>query len=108
MTRRVNTRASADADLASQMSWYLDNATSELAERFFGAVQETAETLLEFPNMGFRHGFRQPALTEVLMHPVKGFEKHLLLYVPTEGGIDLIRVYHAARDIDEIDPTQTL
>ena len=64
MTRRVSTRASADADLASQMAWYLENATPELAERFLGAVQETAETLLEFPSMGFRHGFRQPALTD--------------------------------------------
>ena len=59
--------------------------------------------------MGFRHAFRQPALPEeVLVHPVKGFEKYLLLYVPTEDSIDLIRVYHAARDIDEIDPTQAL
>ena len=45
MNRRVDTRASADADLASQMAWYLQNATPELAERFLGAVQETAETL---------------------------------------------------------------
>jgi hypothetical protein len=39
---------------------------------------------------------------------VKGFEKYLLLYAPTEDGIALIRVYHAARNIDEIDPTQAL
>ena len=82
--------------------------TRLLGTGLLGAVQETAETLLEFPNMGFRHGFRQPALTELLMHPVKGFEKHLLLYVPTEDGIDLIRVYHAAQNIDEIDPTHAL
>ena len=61
---------------------------------------------LEFPGMGFRHEFRHPGLSGILLLPVKGFEKHLLLYRPTEAGIELIRVYHAARDIDVIDPGQ--
>ena len=105
MTRRIITRPSADEDVASQMAWYLKHATPELAERFLKAVQETAEALLDFPNMGFRPEFRHPALNGLQMHPVKSFEKHLLLYVPTPDGIELIRVYHAARDVDEIDPT---
>jgi hypothetical protein len=50
--------------------------------------------------------FINPALKEVLMLPVKGFAKHLLIYLPTDGGIDLIRVYHAARDLDGIDPAR--
>ena len=65
------------------MAWYIQHATPELAERFMKAVRETAEESLDFPGMGFRHGFRQPALEGVHLHPVKGFEKHLLLYVPT-------------------------
>ena len=79
MSRRITTRPSADADIAVQMAWYLRNATPELAERFHGAVRETAEALLEFPGMGARHGFFNPALNRVLMLPVKGFEKHLLV-----------------------------
>ena len=42
---------------------------------------------------------------KLYLHPVKGFEKHLLLYVPTSDGIELIRVYHAARDVDAIEPS---
>src|SRR3954463_3863372 len=105
MTRRIVSRPSADEDLASQTSWYIQHATSELAERFLQAVQETAETVLNFPEMGFRHGFTHPALKGLHLHPVKGFEKHLLLYVPTPDGIELIRVYHAARDVDAIEPS---
>ena len=105
MTRRITSRPSADEDLASQMGWYIQHATPELAERFMKAVRGTAEELLDFPGMGFRHGFRQPALEGVHLHPVKGFEKHLLLYVPTPDGIELIRVYHAARDVDAIEPS---
>jgi len=29
-----------------------------------------------------------------------GFENHLLLYLPHEKGIDVIRVFHTSRDID--------
>jgi hypothetical protein len=39
MTRRIITRPSADEDLASQMAWYLQHATPELAERFLKAVR---------------------------------------------------------------------
>jgi len=62
MTRRIVTRPSAEADLASQMAWYIQHATPELAERFLKAVQETAEALLDFPGMGFQPEFRHPVL----------------------------------------------
>ncbi|MBX3671010.1 MAG: type II toxin-antitoxin system RelE/ParE family toxin [Rhodocyclaceae bacterium] len=88
------------------MTWYLRNAGPGLADRFLSAVRETAEMSLEFPTMGFRHRFRHPGLEGILILPVRGFKKHLLLYRPSEAGIELIRVYHAARDIDAIDPGQ--
>jgi toxin ParE1/3/4 len=34
--------------------------------------------------------------------PVKGFEKYLLFYTPRIGDIDVVRVLHAARDIQRI------
>ena len=33
------------------------------------------------------------------MVAVQGFEKHLVFYRPTEAGIEIVRVLHAARDI---------
>ena len=38
------------------------------------------------------------------MLPVRGFERHLVFYRLAGDAIELIRVYHAARDVDEIDP----
>ena len=49
MTRRIVSRPSADEDLASQMAWYIQHATPELAERFLKAVRETAETVWTSP-----------------------------------------------------------
>jgi len=34
--------------------------------------------------------------------PVKGFENYLVFYLPHQGGIDVIRVLHGARNIDNI------
>ncbi len=34
--------------------------------------------------------------------PVRGFEKYLVFYLPREAGIDVIRVLHGARDIDNV------
>ena len=34
--------------------------------------------------------------------PVKGFENYLLFYLPHQTGIDVIRVFHGARHIDNL------
>jgi toxin ParE1/3/4 len=34
--------------------------------------------------------------------PVTGFEYYLIFYLPHEGGIDVIRVLHGARDLDSL------
>jgi toxin ParE1/3/4 len=34
--------------------------------------------------------------------PVRGFDHYWIFYVPRPGGIDIIRVLHGARDIDNI------
>jgi hypothetical protein len=47
--------------------------------------------------------FTDPVLAGILMLPVEGFEKHLVFYRPVPEGIELVRVYHAARDIDAVD-----
>ncbi len=38
------------------------------------------------------------------MLPVRGFERHLVFYRLAGDALELIRVYHAARDVDEIEP----
>jgi hypothetical protein len=36
------------------------------------------------------------------MFPVRGFERHILFYRPTPGGLEFIRVLHDARDLRAI------
>jgi hypothetical protein len=54
------------------------------------------------PGIGAPRPRANPALRDLRMHPVRGFENHLLFYRPIPGGIELIRVLHGMRDIEAI------
>src|SRR3954469_9437762 len=54
------------------------------------------------PGIGAPRPRANPALRALRMHPVRGFDSHLLFYRPIPDGIELIRVLHGARDIDAI------
>jgi toxin ParE1/3/4 len=40
-----------------------------------------------------------PRLADLRRWPVSGFPNHLIFYQPTEGGIEVVRVLHGARDL---------
>ena len=73
-----------------------------MAERYFAAVSETCVLLVKQPQIAaaYDSGIERPV--GVRRVPVKGFEKYLLFYTPRIGGIDVVRVLHAARDIQRI------
>jgi len=52
--------------------------------------------------MGRQRGFRNPHAQNVRSFPLKGFPNHLVYYRAVEGGIEVLRVLHGARDIDAI------
>ena len=54
------------------------------------------------PGMGERRESANPRLAELRVWRVEGFEKHLIFYRPTQGGIEIVRVLHGARDIDSV------
>jgi toxin ParE1/3/4 len=43
-----------------------------------------------------------PQLAELRCWPIRGFEKHLIFYLPKPDGIEVIRVLHGSRDIQAI------
>ena len=49
--------------------------------------------------MGVKRSFRHASLQDLRMHPVRGFERHLVFYRERDDGIEVVRVLHGARDI---------
>lgn len=52
--------------------------------------------------MGKLTEYSNPVLANTRMFPMKQFEKHLVFYRPLVGGIEVLRVIHGARDIENI------
>jgi toxin ParE1/3/4 len=99
MNRHITRRPQAEADLTDQFVYYLAAGGAELAERFLTAVEAATQRLLETPGIGVKRSFRHPSLQGLRMHPVRGFERHLVFYHERDDGIEIVRVLHGARDI---------
>jgi toxin ParE1/3/4 len=70
----------------------------ELAERFIDAVIETTQCLLKMPLISSPCRFQRPELRDFRALQVNDFERWLMFYRPVEGGIEVARVLHGARD----------
>lgn len=86
---------------AEEVAVYLGEEAGEaIAERFLDRLRATLGFLLETPGAGReRTEFASKSLDGLCSWPVKGFEKHLIFYRPTEAGIEVVRVLHGARDL---------
>jgi toxin ParE1/3/4 len=98
----VTQRPRARLDLLEQFVYLGEQASAEAAERYFAAVEETCSLLVQHPQSGAHYDSGIDRLAGLRRVPVKGFGKYLLFYMPRTGGIDVVRVLHAARDIESI------
>jgi toxin ParE1/3/4 len=104
MSHRIIRLRQARVDIV-ETALYLEERSPDVAWRFLAAVEETLVAIAAMPGIGAGSAFHHPGLAGARMLPVKGFDRHLVFYRPTGAGIELIRVYHAARDVDQIDPS---
>ena len=101
MKRRIHRRPQAKLDLIAH-ALYIAEDNPDAAERFLDAAEASFEQLANMPKMGSPRQFKNPSLAGLRMWPVKGFRKHLIFYRLTAGGVEVIRMLHAARDIEKI------
>ena len=100
-TRRIVRRPAADDDVL-EAALHIAHNNRDAAMRFMDAVRQTEERLLATPGMGGQAKFEHPALAGMRFHLVRGFRKYLIFYVPLDDGIEIVRVLHGSRDLDEL------
>lgn len=87
-------------DSISHHALYLAlNASLEVSDRFVSAVDQTLIWLTQMPRVGRPAALADDALKDVRVWPVRGFTNHHLFYRPTEDGIELLYLFHAAQDV---------
>lgn len=102
MTPRFRLRPAAEKDVDEQADYLAREAGLETAFRYYDQVFATLEALGERPGLGEWWASRDTRLAGVRVRRVDGFARHLIFYLETFQGIDVIRVLHGARDIDRI------
>jgi toxin ParE1/3/4 len=86
---------------------YIAHATSlGAADRFITSTDKTIEQLARMPGMGARWDSDKPRLAGVRFFPISKFRNHLVFYRPIEGGVEVLRVLHGARDLGSILDTE--
>ncbi len=96
--RRATKRPSAQRDIV-ECALFIAEDKPLAAERFLGAVEATVQLLAEQPHTGRVQDFGNPQLEGLRCRPVRGFKNFVVFYFPTAEGIDVLHVYHGARDL---------
>jgi len=94
----VRKRPAAESDL-EELAIYLGHSDPTLADRFLSAAERTMIFLSRMPRLGAPFLLSNPRLRNLRHHPIQGFPKHIVSYLPTDLGIEVIRVLHGARDL---------
>ena len=79
---------------------YIGERSLDAGLRFPDAVEATLAFLERHPGVGAPRRMRRRPLGGLRSWPVRGFERHLVFYKRTRGGIVVVRILHAARNID--------
>lgn len=95
----VRKRPAARSDLVAHFD-YLGRSSTARARRFLRAAEETMQRIAETPEAGSPWESADPTLAGLRCWPVRRFKNHFIFYRPVPGGVEVVRVLHAAQDIE--------
>src|SRR5258705_1545122 len=101
MKWRLALKPQADRDINNHFE-YIAKDNLEAAICFYEATFRAFDVLQTNPYIGPARAFENPQLTDFRIWPVKGFDQYLIFYRATDELVEILRVLHAARDIDSI------
>jgi toxin ParE1/3/4 len=93
-------RPQAESDLIEH-AVFLGQDSPVVAQRFLDAVDRVLADLVRMPALGRQREFGDSRLTGLRSYLITAFESYIVFYLPTDSGIDVVRVLHGAQDIEE-------
>lgn len=75
---------------------YIAQFSEEAADKIIDAIYQKADLLARSPYLGKERSELHPGLRSFVI------EKYVLFYRPIDNGIEVVRVLHGARDIDQL------
>ncbi|MBI4663308.1 MAG: type II toxin-antitoxin system RelE/ParE family toxin [Verrucomicrobia bacterium] len=81
---------------------FIADDNPDAAGRVVEAAYETFKDLAASPGLGRPRRFRNPRLRDVRSWRVSGFDNYLIFYRIVPDGVQVLHVYHGARDIEAL------
>jgi toxin ParE1/3/4 len=97
---RLFKRAAALFDLDAHAE-IVQKQGAALALRFLDAADETMKQLARGPMLAGLWESDDPALKGIRVWPIRGFKNHLIFYRVQKDRLEIVRVLHAAQDIEK-------
>ena len=86
----------ATEDLQEIWLYLAENTGNETANKFLSEVKKKCETVAGFPEMGrVRHEYLLNLRSFL-------FKNYILFYLPLDDGIEVLRIVHSSRDIQQV------
>jgi toxin ParE1/3/4 len=92
----------ATQDLRQQANYILVNGNADVAVKFLGAVEVTFAKLAKTPGMGKVTQLVVSRLGEIRQWRIKGFKDYLIFYRIQDATVEILRVFHGARDLADV------
>jgi toxin ParE1/3/4 len=88
------------ADLLNKTDWYREHASSEIADHFVVAVEETLQNLTKMPGMGRPHFTSWPEFEGMRSYRVlRPFNRLVIFYRHDSEVLFAERLIHGTRDL---------
>ncbi len=101
MPHEIFKRPQAERDI-EECFVYIAEDDLDTGVYFLAAVEDSLEQIAKYPLIGKQRNFTDKRFENVRMWRVKGFESYLIFYAVTENQIEMIRLLHSSRDIEDL------
>ena len=102
MSYQLIVKNRATQDLRQQANYILVNGNSRTAERFLESTEATFAKLATTPGMGKVLRSISSRMGEIRQWRIKDFPDYLIFYRLQDDRVEVIRVLHGARDLEDI------
>jgi toxin ParE1/3/4 len=99
---RVRVRTPASQDLVDLTAYLEENAGVRTADRFLESVKMGFDALAAMPTLGSARAYSAPSAAGIRVWAVPRFPKYLIFYQVTADAVEVVRVLHSARNLDEV------
>jgi toxin ParE1/3/4 len=102
MSYRLIVKDRATQDLRHLANYILVNGNTDVAVKFLSAAEATFAQLIKTPGIGKVAQLVVSRLGEIRQWRIKDFQDYLIFYRIEDTTIEVLRVFHGARDLADV------